>query len=213
MKKRIILFSSLVVLLMGVVLFRENLLRRMALLVRIDEACLPAEALFVLSGDGYHRVPHAVSLYYQGLAPEIWLSHADEPPEFKLTRELGYQIPAISDQALELLIKQGVPREKILFINEGEVTSTWEEMGALKEYIRVHPVPSVIVVTSAHHTARAHWAWKQVFAKEGSPQEPDVCIVAAADGRFSENNWWKVEKGFLTYFEEYVKWLYYLINY
>ena len=62
----------------------------------------------------------------------------------------------------------------------------------------------VILVTSWYHSSRAEWIFKKVnsFGLE---------IISAPNE--IPKNWWRHEESFLRVFNEYLKWIYYLLNY
>ena len=68
------------------------------------------------------------------------------------------------------------------------------------------------MVTTAFHTARARWIFRRILGKE----KIDIRAAAAAaanDPSFDESNWYQTEEGLIFYLNEFIKTIYYRIDY
>lgn len=185
--------------------FRVQLLTGLASFLVVDDALQAADMIFVLTGGMETRPFHAAELYQRGLAPLIALSRAEETP----TVEMGLY-PDPIDVMVSVMKEQGVPDADIIVLPfEGGVSSTHDEAVALSHYVDVHPVERVILVTSAFHTRRGQW----MLERELSDSSVTLQVSAAPEWNFDETNWWQREQGLISFANEYLKLLYYLVRY
>ncbi|MEJ5370094.1 MAG: YdcF family protein [Bryobacteraceae bacterium] len=165
----------------------------------------PADLILLLNGDLDTRPAAAASLWKQNLAPRIAIARS----ESSRAVQLGL-VPNVTDLAVEMLLRDGVPREAISELPfPGGVTSTFDEARALKEWLRVHPAPRILVVTNAIHTRRARW----IFSRELKDAGVQLAFYAVPDRRYRLEQWWENEHGFLGVYNEYLKLLYYRLRY
>ena len=110
----------------------------------------------------------------------------------------------------------GVPADSILVI-PGAANSTRMEAEIVREYLQSQAgadtflagVDTLLLVSSPFHTRRAYWIFDRTFS--GSAIE--IRMSAAPEPRFDATNWWQSERGFLTFFNEYLKLAYYFSSY
>ena len=156
-----------------------------------------ANAIVVLGGD-QERIGTAVSLYKQGLAPEIWYTGNYTP---------AGQILLIETQlAYQAAIASGVPAGAIHLL---PTTSTWEDGQQIAAYAKERGTRSIVLVTSWYHAHRGLCIVRRDFAGSGVA----VSFQAAANSTFGPNNWWRNEEGLIDVFDEYIKIGYYWLNY
>jgi uncharacterized SAM-binding protein YcdF (DUF218 family) len=101
-----------------------------------------AEAIVVLGGRE-ERADHAIDLYRQGLAPELWIT-GDKPPPRDLT--------SFASRMRSRAIAAGVPPSAIQVLRS---ESTWEDGRAIAALAGAREVDSLLVVTSWTHSRRA----------------------------------------------------------
>lgn len=165
----------------------------------------PSGLILLLNGDLDTRPAAAAALWKQGLAPRIAIARS----ESSRAVQMGL-VPNVTDLALAMLRREGVPREVIDEIPfPGGVTSTWDEARALKAWLPQHPVSSILIVTNAIHTRRARW----IFARELRGANIRIAFFAVPDRRYSVQRWWANEHGFLGVYNEYLKLVYYRLRY
>ncbi len=163
------------------------------------------DLIFLLNGDLDTRPAAAAALWRQGLGPRIAIARS----ESSRAVQMGL-VPNVTDLALEMLQREGVPRvviDEIPF--PGGVTSTRDEALALRAWLRQHPVRSLLIVTNAIHTRRARW----IFARELRGSDIRIAFFAVPDRRYSVERWWDNEHGFLGVYNEYLKLVYYRLRY
>lgn len=203
------IFFSFAIVLFLLYLVRHQILEGAANLLSIDNASKGADMIVVLSGDPFHRIPKAAQLYREGYAGRILTIDREQNTQRKVLEEMGYKLPDPSLMPIQLLRKEGIPDGDIVRISTAQASSTIDEARILKNFCQRHFLKRFIIVTTTFHTARAYWIFKKIFKGLNITIE----VAAAAHSTYSEKNWWKDENGFLSYFNEYLKWVYYLIHY
>lgn len=118
-----------------------------------------SDAIVLLAGDHKGRAPAAAMLYRAGYAPLVILTNDGLISGWskEYNRNL-YQV----EWAEEDLVRQGVPREKILKL-PFYGSSTMFDALAVKLYLFKSGVKKIIVVTSDYHTRRSLWTFKHAL--------------------------------------------------
>lgn len=174
-------------------------------LISSDTPLEKADLIFVLNGDYNTRPFYASDLYRQGMAPLVAIAQAESSPT-----ELMGLVDNPTDIAVEVMKKLGLPPDNLVVLNKDEpVTSTFDEVQALRQYIVTHDIQSVILVTSAFHTRRARW----ILDRELSGLPVRLEVAAAPHTGFNDSNWWQNEEGLINLNNEYIKLFFYWIKY
>ena len=184
-------------------IFRVPMLVSMARFLSVPDRLMPADIIYLLGGDYLTRAPHAAALFKQKLAANIAI------PKEEISQAVQFGLQRHSTNiAVDMLVQLGVDASAITVLENqtGGVTSTHDEAMLLKDYVSRQSLNTVIIVTTAFHTRRSRWIFKRVLKDEGV----NILMSPAEHIKFNEGNWWKVEKGFLLYIEEYIKFIYYL---
>jgi uncharacterized SAM-binding protein YcdF (DUF218 family) len=186
-------------------LARERVLVGAARFLTVRDALEPCDVILVLSGGVNDRPELAAKLYARGLAPSILLIRKELSPI-----EARGLVPEEVILARRLLLAEGVPAAAIGELGtERRATSTFDEARLFRRYAREHGVRSVIVVTNPYHTRRARWIFRRVLRDTGVR----ILMAPSKSWAFSEENWWRNERGMITYVNEYIKFLWYLWRY
>ena len=162
-----------------------------------------ADLIYVYAGGEFERTPHAAALFHKGIAPRVMT--AGELKTDKL-RALGLRYTD-ADVNARVLMKHGVPENRIIRVNTG--ASTWDETRILHDYMKQRRLHSAILVTSNFHTRRVRMTACVVFRGE------NVRLYYEPAPRPITNlgNWWKTEEDLITVNNEYLKLLFYFMNY
>jgi uncharacterized SAM-binding protein YcdF (DUF218 family) len=121
-------------------------------------------------GPGSDRVWHAAALYRAGKAPMILVAAGNQP------HLMDQQIEA--DAIFEALVTLGVPAGAIHL--ERASRNTWENAGNLRPMLAPLKVRKVLLVTSAHHMARAMKTFEIAWSGTGVeviPATTDVQVL------------------------------------
>lgn len=168
-----------------------------------------ADAIVVMSGSATfrERARHAADLYNEGIAPRIVLTNDYLQSSWS---EQEQRNPYYYEQSRDELLRAGVPEDKIAVIMV-PITGTYDEVVLLRKYAETNQLSSLLVVTSAYHSRRVLWTFRQVFAGTGKligidPVAPGVETPALA-------TWWLHGLGWEMVPKEYVKILVYRLRY
>ena len=176
----------------------------------ITEAQLEnADAILVLSGSATYkeRAQEAARLLFEGRSQRILITNDDTrgPWSSAEQRNLFFY-----ERMLEELKNAGVPAQRVDVLMK-PVTSTYEEAEVVRDYARERGLHSLLIVTSAYHSRRALWVFSRVLRDTGiriglSSVRPGVESPPPA-------TWWLSVRGWKLVPTEYVKMIYYVINY
>jgi uncharacterized SAM-binding protein YcdF (DUF218 family) len=181
---------------------RAPLLTLVGHLLIVDDAVAPADYLVVLGGSADDRPFTAADLYRRHFAPKVVI--------FEYPQNAG-GAPSHTELYRSILELEGVPSDAIVQAPR-LVRTSWDEAESLRSLLAGHRtagVMRVIVVTSAQHTRRAGWAFRQALAGLAI----DVRTAAARHPDFDETNWWRHDEAVLLYVHEFLKIPFYLVRY
>jgi uncharacterized SAM-binding protein YcdF (DUF218 family) len=180
---------------------RETLLRGAAGFWIVSDAISPADAIVVLGGGIDTRPFAAVEDYNKGLAPKVLVANVS----LSRTEILGAQ-PSHTAVNRNVLLKLGVPEADIETFGT-EVSSTYEEAEALREWaIRVH-AKSIIVPIEMFASRRVRWTLTHTFASTGTSVQIQVITPDSRD--YNQSNWWRSHSGLIAFQNEVIKYIYY----
>ena len=168
-----------------------------------------ADAIVVLAGSSTYveRARRAAVLYNGGRAPRVVLTDDGLRGGWS---EAEQRNPLFVERAAAELRRAGVPAGSIETVGR-PVSSTYEEAAALREYAGARGLRSLVVVTSAYHSRRALWTLGRAFRGSGVT----VTLEAVAPGEQSPRaaTWWLSGLGWKMVAGEYLKLIYYRLNY
>jgi uncharacterized SAM-binding protein YcdF (DUF218 family) len=148
----------------------------------IDSSDQPvkSDVIVVLAGD-YSRPAFAAELYAQGFAPEVWISRPRRISALVKLDALGIHLPLEESINRDILVKRGVPADRIRLYARDAV-STADEAEALG---RECPAAGkkILVVTSRFHARRSRMIFRRLLPKA------EIRVVAAPEAGYRE--WWK----------------------
>jgi uncharacterized SAM-binding protein YcdF (DUF218 family) len=188
---------------LGSWLYRVPLLQGAAIVWIVSDDVGPADAVAVLGG-GLEERPFAAADYYRrGLVPKVLLAAARTSPSVKL---------GISPSHVALnhavLTKLGVP-ETALETFGHELSSTFEESMALREWAERNHAMRIIVPTEVFSSRRVKWMLEHALAGTGT----EVRVPALETYEYRGDEWWRKEQGLIAFQNEFVKYLYYRLKY
>lgn len=166
-----------------------------------------ADALVVLSGSSSYleRTHKAAELFRQGRAPLVLLTNDHTRGGWSSAQQTN---PFFVDRAMEELIKQGVPAERIRIV-PGIAESTHSEAVIVKQYAAAQGFRSLLIITSAFHSRRALRTFRTNFADTGIIIGLDPTARSQTDAAL----WWLWPSGWRDVAGEYVKLIYYRFVY
>jgi uncharacterized SAM-binding protein YcdF (DUF218 family) len=202
-KRLVLLFLALCALLIAGYVFRAPLLYRAASVWIVNDPLPKADVIVVLGGGRETRPFEAAKLYHQGLAPRILIMNPKPEP----TTLLGL-IPSDAELTRQILIKEGVPASALVMLGN-EVTSTYEESMAFRNWAKTNAIKSVIITTDIFHTRRARWLFRKELKNTGIQVSVDAVPVL----EYTARDWWRNEHGVVAFQNEVLKFLYYRLKY
>jgi uncharacterized SAM-binding protein YcdF (DUF218 family) len=183
--------------------FRAPLLAGMAKAWIVNDPPSPCGAIVVLGGGIQTRPFEAARLYREGYAPRVLVAS----PERKPTDELGITA-GDTETTTQILLEQGVPEQSIIPFGN-EVSSTFEEALALRDWVEKTGAKKLIIVSDPFHTRRARW----LFRKQLSTTSIQILTVAAPALKYDASNWWQTEQGLIEFQNELIKYIFYRLKY
>lgn len=181
----------LLVLLLAVYVFSNQLLATAANFLIEDDGPRKAEAIVVLGGDAYgDRTLKGAQLAKEGYAPFVIVSG---PPGL---------IGSASSEEIQFAEQHGYPSSLFREVDlPAYAESTRTEEDFLGKYLSAHGIKSILLVTSNFHTRRAKKLWRQENPKIA------VAVVPSVDpqGYFTPQTWWKTRPGQKLFLMEWLK--------
>lgn len=171
------------------------------LLIRNDNPAKHADYIIIMMGKVIPRAEHAIRLFNEGYADKIIFAEAEWDPLV----EKGFLTPD-GEATRAILLASGVPSHAIIFLADSRNTNSKDELDLILGHIQTADPKAkrLILNTSWYHSSRAHWIAKRL----GYDQFKIESLPTPAPYDF-----WQKEADFLWVYQEYLKWLYYLIHY
>lgn len=144
-----------------------------------------ADVCVILAGK-FTRAMYAADLYHRGLIPRIWLTRPEREEGLVQLDVLGVSFPRQEEVSREVLLKKGVPADRIEFIGEALINTIAEARLVAKKLDDKPQYQSVLVVTSRFHVRRAEAIFRHTLASSGI----DVVVVGTPYDRFIADRWW-----------------------
>jgi uncharacterized SAM-binding protein YcdF (DUF218 family) len=159
----------------------------------VEDPLEKASAIVVLSGRMPVRAIGAARLYREGYAPQIWLTHPEQP-------EASLKSMNIVDGGEDVfnsrvLVHEGVPASAIIRL-EPQINNTADEIRTIAAQLERENGSAVIIVTSKAHTRRVRKLWQKLSGGRGR------AIVRATSDPFDPAHWWRTSNDVLEVVRE-----------
>ena len=157
-------------------------------LMVVDASPTAAEVGLVLAGD-YSRAIYAADLFYQDfIKKEIWITKPHRERMLVQLDSFGIPYPLQEEVSLAILLKKGVPRDKIKIVGHG-LQSTLEEARFIAQFIKNKPaIKSILIITTKAHVRRANAIFQ--FALQSGPNI-NISVVGSPYDQFVTDQWWR----------------------
>lgn len=198
MKKRYIMLSILVFVLVALLLFLRF---GGEILVAQDELeDMEPAPIVLLMGSVGDRALGAYELYEKGLADGIYMVESHVAGS-DLLEERKISVPGDAELSKEILIELGVPEEEITILS-GDAESTKDEALAVRDYFRNQPeIENVIVTTSKFHS----WRSRLIFSKALEDMDINVYSVPTPYDKYQARGWYQDREDIQRVITEYIK--------
>jgi uncharacterized SAM-binding protein YcdF (DUF218 family) len=170
--------------------------------LRAAEEPRAADAIVVLAGEPL-RAQYAADLFKAGHAPRVLVSRPARYPREKMLDDLGVPFPRAEDVYLQVLVKLGVPAERIAVFGKDSI-STVDEALALRQQFSGAPA-KLLIVTSPYHARRARMVFHDYL-----PQV-EVHVVVTPYESYPDA-WWRSQDAARNVVLELAKIAYYLVG-
>jgi len=202
--KKLLMFSLFITLVGAPIWFsRELLLRQLGERWIISDDIRPADAAAIFGGFVKTRSLAGAEYYRRGLVKKILVANVRIG-----TGELSGASRPETAMITDALIKLGVSQTDIETFGS-DLSNTYEEALALREWVVRNHANSVIVPTEAFSSRRVRWAVINAFAGTGATVQVDALNHPA----YSHAEWWKSHAGFMSFQHELIKYFYYRLKY
>ncbi len=183
--------------------FRHQLLRAVGDFLIVEDPVEHADVICVLGGAAVDRGEEAARLYKRGVSDRIICTGESVPGDLEA---MGLPFTE-SDCCARVVVEHGVPAEKVEAFRIG--TSTLGEAIALVDRAKHDGVDTVMVVSNSFHLRRIAYVFKRRFADA----HITLLLHGAPSRSFNTDSWWAKEEGLMMVNNEYVKLLWYHLNY
>ncbi len=146
-----------------------------------------ADVGLVLAGH-FGRALYAADLYHQGFIPRIWISRPEREKYLVQLDSIGVPYPRQEEISRAVLLKKGVPDDRIEVIGDGMVSTIAEARfvaGLLEKQPEIH---SLLLITSRFHVRRAQAIFDRVVV---SAFPVHILTVGSPYDGFIADQWWK----------------------
>lgn len=155
-------------------------------LIVADTTPRAADVGVILAGS-FPRAMYAADLYHQGLIPRVWITKPEREQVLVNLDKLGIAYPRQEEISRAVLIKKGVPEDRIELIGD-RVVSTIGEARLVAGLLEQRPdLRSVLIVTSRFHVRRAEAVFRYVLR---SVPQATICVVGSPYDGFVADRWW-----------------------
>lgn len=169
----------------------------------IDDPFDHADAVFVLGGGVNTRPFEAARLYRRGQVKQVLYARGRlQQTDILKLHEPDYLLME------KVIRKLGVPDEKVAVVGS-DVTSTYEEAVALRNWAQTNHIKSVVIPTGDFHTRRVRFIFNRVLADD----DLKVFVTWMTNRFYDHDTWWTHERGLITFQNEVVKYLLYRLRY
>jgi uncharacterized SAM-binding protein YcdF (DUF218 family) len=149
----------------------------------VEDPLEKANAIVVLSGRIPMRALEAARLYQIAWAPQIWLTHPNEPTASLATLDIDE--PGEDALNARVLQHSGVSPADIHTLTPA-ISNTADEILAIAAEAEKQNASVVIIVTTKAHTRRVHALWKKYANSRAR-----IIVRTPVDDSFDPVHWWR----------------------
>ena len=167
-----------------------------------------ADVGLVLAGN-FGRAMYAADLFHQGFIPRIWISRPEREKHLAQLDTLGVPYPRQEQISLAVLLRKGVPEDRIEVIGDG-VISTIAEARLVSDLLEKRSgIRSVLLITSRFHVRRAEAIFQYVLRPRS---QVEIFAVGSPYDGFVADHWWRDRDSARQVFLETAKLLLFWVN-
>lgn len=174
----------------------------------VEHPLRKSDLIVCLSGKSLERGLAAAEAYKKGFAPQIFFLREKAPDGYELLKKKGINYPGRMELLAIILRGMGVP-ESAIHISDRPGTSTFDEAGLVKNFVKKRGYKSLIIITSPAHSRRT-WL---TFRKEFDNKDFRILVRPSHYSKFKPKDWWKKRRFIREVIFEYEKLIYYTLKY
>jgi len=167
-----------------------------------------ADVGLVLAGH-FGRAMYAADLYHKGFIPRIWISRPERQKPLAQLDALGVPYPLQEEISRAVLLKKGVPDDRIEVVGDGVVSTIAEARlvaGLLEKRPEIH---SLLLITSRFHVRRAEAIFQFILRPRS---QVEIFVVGTPYDGFIADHWWKDRDSARQVFLETAKLVLFWVN-
>jgi uncharacterized SAM-binding protein YcdF (DUF218 family) len=181
---------------------RRPMLVGVAALLVSEDSVEPSEVIVSSITSARSSALEAAALYRAHPAAVVVLTSWGHEEVLKKIRELGIDYPTDVELARLILVRSGVPSERIKLL-PGTVDGTRSEIAAVSAFVLTEGARSVTLVTSRSHTARAKWLLSRELHGRAR-----VMVRGSRFDEFDVSAWWGNRTQAREVAFEYLRWIF-----
>ncbi|HWP91133.1 MAG TPA: YdcF family protein [Thermodesulfobacteriota bacterium] len=185
MRLKILLITTLALMVLGVVNFRGTILESVGQYLITEDPLEKADAIILLGGSVPDRTLEAIDIYKGGYAPLIVFTMGPKPEGYDELTKRGIKLAEGHDFSKLIALKLGVPESDLVII-EKRADSTYSELEIIyDDFLKKKGIKSVILVTSKPHSTRASIIFNHV-----TRGEVKLITRPSKYDRYDPKKWW-----------------------
>ena len=184
--------------LVGVWLARVPILRAIGGALVAEDALAPVDVIAVSHAHVRGTALEAAALMREGIGRRVVVAQGRRDNVDLYLADIGVVVPTPEDLATEILVKSGIPREKITIL-PAAVDGTNTEITVLVRFANREKPESLLYVTSRSHTARAAWRLRR------EAPGARVLVRAPRNDDFYVDRWWQSRGSTREVMTEYLR--------
>jgi len=163
-----------------------------------EDPLAPVDVIAVSHANVRGTALEAAALMRDGVGRRVVVAAGRRDDVDLYLADIGVVVPTPQDIATEILVKSGIPREKITVL-AGAVDGTNTEITALVRFANTEKPESLLYVTSRSHTARAAWRLRR------EAPGTRMLVRAPRNDDFYVDRWWQSRGSTREVITEYLR--------
>jgi uncharacterized SAM-binding protein YcdF (DUF218 family) len=167
----------------------------------VEDPLTPVEVVVASLASARADTLEAARLYRDGVARRVVVARWQHEPLDDEMGRLGVPYLPVTELAVAMLEKSGVPAGAITVLRE-PIDGLNTEIASIAAFARAERPPSLLFVTARNHTRRARW-----LLTRSLPDGTALSVRAPALDGFDPARWWHSRDGSRELAMEYLRWM------
>jgi uncharacterized SAM-binding protein YcdF (DUF218 family) len=179
---------------------RDRLLSGVGTALVVDDPLAPVEVIVASIAAARADILEVARLYHEGIAPRVVLARWQKEPLDDEMRRLDVPWLPITDLAVAMLERSGVPSNAIQVL-AGPIDGLNTEIVTVAEFAHQEKPTSLLFVTARSHTRRARWLLERLL-----PEGTTLLVRSPRSDLFRADAWWHSRSSSREVTMEYLRW-------